>query len=218
LREERSQTEQAARRERVRIAREMHDVVAHSLTLLVVHAEALRARGADLPPWARTELDGLALAGRQAVGELRDLLRVLRDPRDAPLLRPTPGFGDLPALLDSCRAAGECVEVRIEADPDAVSTSVQLAGYRVVQESLANARQHAPGEPVRLTVAEDDGRLRVEVANGPAASAPAGPGTGLGLVSMRERVDALGGDLRAGPTGDGGFRVVALLPLETARV
>ncbi|MER6079759.1 histidine kinase [Streptomyces sp. NPDC001833] len=214
LGEQRLREQQAAQQERVRIAREMHDVVAHSLTLLVVRAETLRARGGELPEWARTETDGLALAGRQAGGELRDLLRVLRGPDDAAPLQPMPGLGDLPDLLDRSRAAGARVDARIEAEADALPRPVQLTVYRIVQESLTNARRHAPGAPVRVTVAEEAGWLRCEVVNPrPAGPVPAGWGTGLGLVSMRERVDALGGELSAGPTGEGGFQVVATLPL-----
>ncbi|GAA2349407.1 sensor histidine kinase [Streptomyces violaceusniger] len=212
---------QAAQRERARIAREMHDVVAHSLTLLVVHAEALRARGGELPDWARTQVDGLAAAGRQSGGELRDLLRMLRDPADAAPLQPVPGLGELGALLDSHRAAGGTVEVRMGTTTgtvlESLPTPVQTAGYRIVQEALANARRHAPGAPVRLTVDGTAGRLRCEVENSRAARrGTAGAGIGLGLVSMRERVSALGGELTAGPTGDGGFRVVATMPLEMA--
>ncbi|WP_030562920.1 sensor histidine kinase [Streptomyces aureocirculatus] len=204
---------QATQRERARIAREMHDVVAHSLTLLVVHAETLRARGHELPDWARTEVDALAAAGRQSGGELRDLLRMLRDPAEAAPLQPVPGLADLGALLDSHRAAGGRVEAHMGTALESLPGPVQLAGYRVVQEALANARRHAPGAPTRLSVEGEAGRLRCEVVNSRAAR----PGTldagaGLGLISMRERVDALGGELTAGPTGDGGFRVVATVP------
>ncbi|MEE4595991.1 histidine kinase [Streptomyces sp. DSM 41524] len=213
---------QAAQRERARIAREMHDVVAHSLTLLVVHAEALRARGGELPGWARTQVDGLAAAGRQSGGELRDLLRMLRDPADAAPLQPVPGLGELSVLLDSHRAAGGTVEVRMGTTGTALESlpaPVRTAGYRIVQEALANARRHAPGAPVRLTVDGTAGRLRCEVENSRGARrGTAGAGIGLGLVSMRERVGALGGELTAGPTDDGGFRVVATMPLEDAGV
>ncbi|MEV5597826.1 histidine kinase [Streptomyces sp. NPDC052496] len=218
-RAQRLRAAQAAQRERARIAREMHDVVAHSLTLLVVHAETLRARGDELPGWARTQVDGLAAAGRQTGGELRDLLRMLRDPADAVPLQPVPGLGELEVLLESHRAAGGSVEVCVGTELTSLPSPVQLAGYRIVQESLANARRHAPGAPVRLTVDGAAGHLRFEVVNGRGARrGTAGAGVGLGLVSMRERVDALGGELTAGPTGDGGFRVVATMPLETAGV
>lgn len=209
---------QAAQRERARIAREMHDVVAHSLTLLVVHAEALRARGGELPEWARPRVDDLAAAGRQSSGELRDLLRMLRDPAEAAPLQPPPGLGELAELLDSHRSAGGTVEVRMGTTGSAlesVPAPVQTAGYRVVQEALANARRHAPGAPVRLTVDGGAGRLRCEVENSRGERrGAAGAGTGLGLVSMRERVGAVGGELTAEPTGDGGFRVVATMPWE----
>ncbi|MFE2182560.1 histidine kinase dimerization/phosphoacceptor domain-containing protein [Streptomyces sp. NPDC059455] len=112
-RAQRAEAAQATQRERARIAREMHDVVAHSLTLLVVHAETLRARGDELPGWARTQVDGLAAAGRHSGNELRDLLRMLRDPAEAAPLQPVPGLGELGALLDSHRAAGGTIEVRM---------------------------------------------------------------------------------------------------------
>jgi len=216
LREQQLREQQATQQERVRIAREMHDVVAHSLTLLVVQAESLRARGGELPAWSRTQIDGLAVAGRQAGGELRDLLRVLRGPEDTAPLAPMPGLRDLPELLDRSRAAGAQVDgrIEIEADAGALPRPVQLTAYRIIQESLTNARRHAPGAPVRVDIAEDARQLRCEVVNSrPAEPVPASWGTGLGLVSMRERVDALGGELRAGPTDDGGFQVLATLPL-----
>lgn len=217
LREQQLREQQATQQERVRIAREMHDVVAHSLTLLVVRAETLRAQGGELPAWARTQVDGLAVAGRQAGGELRDLLRVLRDPEDAVPLAPMPGLGELPELLERSRAAGMKVDALIEVEVAALPQPVQLAGYRIVQESLTNARRHANGAPVRITIAENGGQLRIEVVNTEAMADGVEwrGGAGLGLVSMRERAEALGGQLAAGPAGDGAFRVVATLPLTT---
>ncbi|OON74412.1 two-component sensor histidine kinase [Streptomyces tsukubensis] len=216
-RAQRLRAEQAAQRERARIAHEMHDVVAHSLTLLVVHAEILRARGDELPGWARTQVDGLASAGRQSSGELRDLLRMLRDPADAVPLRPVPGLGELDALLDSHRVTGGTAEARVGAGLDRLPGLVQATAYRIVQEALANARRHAPGAPVLLTVEVDRtaGQLRLDVVNGPGTSSgTVVAGTGLGLISMRERTDALGGRLTTGPTPDGGFRVLATVPLD----
>ncbi|MGW1135123.1 sensor histidine kinase [Streptomyces griseoluteus] len=209
---------QATQRERTRIAGEMHDVVAHSLTLLVVYAETLRARGGELPDWARAQVDGLAAAGRQSSGELRDLLRMLRDPADAVPLQPVPDLGELDALLDSHRAAGGTVKLTTDVAPQSVQGPVQLAVYRVVQEALVNARRHAPGAPVQVTVrGTDGGELRCEIVNGRGVrQAAAGAGIGLGLVSMAERVGALEGELLAGPTGDGGFRVAATMPWERA--
>ncbi|MFJ9381962.1 sensor histidine kinase [Streptomyces sp. NPDC101455] len=217
-REHELREQQAAQQERVRIAGEMHDVVAHSLTLLVVRAETLRARGGELPDWARPQIDGLAVAGRQAGGELRDLLRVLRGPEDNVPLRPLPGLGELLGLLDSGRAAGARIDAGLTA-PENLPRPVQLTVYRVVQESLTNARRHAPGAPVRVTVRADTDVVRCEVENArPEAPGEAGWGAGLGLAGMRERVEALGGLLRAGPTEEGGFLVSATLPVSgTAR-
>ncbi|MES0832593.1 sensor histidine kinase [Nocardiopsis tropica] len=144
---------------------------------------------------------------------------MLRDPADAVPLCPLPGLGELDTLLDGHRAAGGTAEARVDAGPEELPGPVQAAVYRVVQESLANARRHAPGAPVRLTVAadRDTGRLLLEVVNGPGTRpGAAGAGTGLGVVGMRARADALGGELDAGPTADGGFRVLAAVPLETA--
>ncbi|MEV7084524.1 histidine kinase [Streptomyces sp. NPDC093085] len=221
-REQRLRAEQAAERERIRIAHEMHDMVAHSLTLLVVQAEALRARGDELPDWARTRIDGLAAAGRRTGGELRDLLRMLRDPAEEPPRRPAPDLTELATLLDSHRAAGGTVDATVGTVPDALPRPVRLAAYRIVQEALSNARRHAPGAPVRLAVTVADAvageraRLRLDVVNArPTRPAVPSDGSGLGLVSMAERVEALGGELTVGPTGDGGFRVLATMPLET---
>lgn len=215
-REHELREQQTAQQERVRIAGEMHDVVAHSLTLLVVRAETLRARGGELPDWARPHIDGLAVAGRQAGGELRDLLRVLRGPEDSVPLRPLPGLGELPGLLDGGRAAGARIEARLTA-PEDLPRPVQLTLYRVVQESLTNARRHAPGAPVRVTVRTVPDGVRCEVENArPEAPGEAGWGAGLGLIGMRERVEALGGLLRAGPTEEGGFLVSATVPLNEA--
>ncbi|MET8413772.1 histidine kinase [Streptomyces sp. NPDC005195] len=211
-REQELREQQAAQQERVRIAGEMHDVVAHSLTLLVVRAETLRARGGELPDWARRQIDGLAVAGRQAGSELRDLLGVLRGPEESAPLQPTPGLGELPELLERGRAAGSRIAARLCAPQD-LTRPVQLAVYRIVQEALTNARRHAPGAQVRVTVAADEGGVRCEVENtAPEIPGEVSWGAGLGLVSMRERVEALGGLLRAGPTREGGFRVSAAFP------
>jgi signal transduction histidine kinase len=218
LREQRLRAQQAAQTERVRIARDMHDVVAHSLTLLVVHAETLRARGTDLPDWARPQIDGLAAAGRQATTELRDLLRVLRDPvGDAAPRAPAPTLADLPELAAASRAAGNPVTVTTSGDLATLPRPVQLAGYRVIQEALANARRHAPGAAITVTTAIQSGLVRFVVTNGrpPRASTP-NPGTGLGIGTMTERVAALGGQLHSGSMAGGGFQVYATIPLEAA--
>jgi signal transduction histidine kinase len=207
--------ERAAAAERVRIARDMHDVVAHSLTLLVVHAETMRARSGDLPPWASRQVDALAAAGRQATVEMRELLGVLRNgtPEKAPLA-PAPSLAELPALMESARQAGNPVRLETRGDPAGLPKPVQLTCYRIIQETLANARRHAPGGAVAIEVAVEESALRLAVRS-ESSPYPVVPvqGAGTGLQGMRERVAALGGAFASGDTGDGGFLVTASVPL-----
>nr|WP_275408455.1 histidine kinase [Streptomyces sp. SID9727] len=206
--------EQVVAAERGRIARDMHDVVAHSLTLLVVHAETIRARSGDLPPWAREQIDALAVAGRQATVEMRELLGVLRNgtAEEAPRT-PAPTLADAPSLVEAAQVAGNAVELRTHGDLAALPKPVQLTGYRVLQESLANARRHAPGARVAIDLTADSSRLDVEVASGPPPRPGAlMPGEGIGLIGLKERVAALGGTFSARDV-QGGFRVVASIPI-----
>ncbi|MDT0270445.1 histidine kinase [Streptomyces sp. DSM 44915] len=207
--------ERAAAAERVRIARDMHDVVAHSLTLLVVHAETMRARSGDLPEWAREQVDALAAAGRQATVEMRELLGLLRNgaPEEAPRA-PAPTLAELPPLVAAARQAGNPVRLTTDGELARVARPVQLTGYRLVQETLANARRHAPGAAVTVDLRVADGALRVAVGcAAPRRPVAPVPGPGTGLEGLRERVAAGGGTFAAGGTPDGGFRVVAELPL-----
>ncbi|MEU5988761.1 histidine kinase [Spirillospora sp. NPDC047418] len=215
-REQHLLAERAAAAERVRIARDMHDVVAHSLTLLVVHAETVRARSDELPPWARDRVDALAAAGRQAGGELRELLRVLRDGGTAAAPRaPAPTLAGLPALVDAARTAGNPTTLTVTGEVSALPRTVQLTGYRVVQEALANARRHAPGADVAIRVDAGGPDVRIEVDSGAsAADVPPSPGAGIGLPGLQERLAALGGGLDAGAVPEGGFRVAATIPLD----
>ncbi|GAA2125204.1 histidine kinase [Actinomadura napierensis] len=212
-REQHLLAERAAAAERVRIARDMHDVVAHSLTLLVMHAETIRARSGDLPPWARESIDALAAAGRQSTGEMRDLLGVLREGTVASPRSPVPTLGGLDALVHAARDCGNPVSLTTAGPLDALSRPVQLAGYRIVQESLSNVRRHAPGAEVTIRLDATMACLDLEITSGPPSRplAPA-PGSGLGLAGLTERVNALGGDLQAGPTLEGGFRIDAAIP------
>ncbi|MGI5326858.1 sensor histidine kinase [Actinomadura nitritigenes] len=213
-REQRLRAEQAAAAERVRIARDMHDVVAHSLTLLVVHAETMRARSGDLPAWARDRVDALAAAGREATEEMRDLLGVLRaGSSDAAPRVPAPSLSGLGALVDAARGAGNPAVLTAAGPLDELPRPVQLAAYRVVQEGLSNARRHAPGAPVTVRVEADAAEARVEVACGPPPEpAPPARGSGAGLAGLAERVAALDGRLHAAPAPGGGFRVAATVP------
>jgi signal transduction histidine kinase len=215
---QRAEDERARRavlEERTRIARELHDVVAHHMSLIAVRAETAPYRLADLPESAQAEFGSLSEVAREALAEMRRLLGVLRDDQPADLA-PQPELADLPSLVDTARQAGLAVELSAPAALDHVPSGVGLCAYRIVQESLSNASQHAPGAAVTVSVDHDSGAVLLRVANGPGGSA--GPSEnnherGHGLAGMRERVALLGGSLSAGPSPDGGFVVSAVLPL-----
>ena len=205
----------ARRAERTRIAREMHDVLAHRLSLLAAYAGALEFRP-DAPPEELARAGGVIRAGaHQALEELREVIGVLRDtPTDPDRDRPQPTLRDLPRLLEESRAAGTPVDLddrlpAAAAVPDALGRTV----YRVVQEGLTNARKHAAGQPVTVVLGGRPGSRLVVVVSNPAAAAPADPvpGSGTGLVGLRERVLLAGGrfDVRAGRNR---FRIWAVLP------
>ncbi|MFD4439812.1 sensor histidine kinase [Nocardia sp. NPDC058519] len=191
--------ERAAADERRRIAREMHDVVAHSLAVMVSHAEAGRLVVPNSPERATEILTTIADAGREALTEMRGLLGVLRD--DSASTEPQPGLVDLPALVERVRATG--VEVELSMDDRLRTTpAVGLTIYRVVQEALTNVTRHAGRRPrARVSLTTVGAEIEVRVTN--SGTATESTGTGKGLIGMRERVDAVGGTLAAGPTGDG---------------
>jgi signal transduction histidine kinase len=215
---ERTEDERARRavlEERTRIARELHDVVAHHMSLIAVRAETAPYRLTGLPEPAQAEFGSLSQVAREALTEMRQLLGVLRHDQPADLA-PQPELADLPALVDAARQAGLPVELSAPTALDRVPAGVGVCAYRIVQESLSNASQHAPGAAVTVSVGHDSGAVLLRVANGPGG--PAGPsgnedGPGHGLTGMRERVALLGGSLSAGPSPDGGFVVSAVLPL-----
>jgi signal transduction histidine kinase len=215
---ERTQAERAQRavlEERTRIARELHDVVAHHMSLIAVRAETAPYRLSDLPEPVRAEFGSLSSVAREALADMRRLLGVLRHDQPADLA-PQPRLADLPALVDAARRAGVSVELSAPPALDQVPAGVGVCAYRIVQESLSNAGQHAPGAAVTVSVDHDCGAVLLRVANGPGESAgPSGNEhrPGHGLTGMRERVALLGGSLSAGPSPDGGFVVSAVLPL-----
>ncbi|WP_405898225.1 histidine kinase [Streptomyces sp. NBC_00727] len=207
--------------ERARIARELHDVVAHHMSVITVQADTAEYRHDGLPPEMREEFTTIAATARQSLGEMRRLLGVLRNEEAQGELVPQPGLAQIGALAEAtARASGPVEFTPCDAD---VPEAVGLSAYRIVQEALANVVRHAPGAHTRvsLSVSEPEPpagpRLTVLVVNGPPPDASGGPleasGTGHGLVGMRERVRIIGGTLDAGPLPDGGFRVAALLPL-----
>src|SRR5690348_4895202 len=218
---ERAETERAQRavlEERTRIARELHDVVAHHMSLIAVRAETAPYRLTGLPESAQAEFSSLSEVAREALTEMRRLLGVLRHDQPA-ALAPQPQLADLPLLIDAAREAGVSIELSLPPAPGRVPAGVGVCAYRIVQESLSNASQHAPGAPVNVSVSHDSGVILLRVANGPGGH-PAPSGNehrpGHGLTGMHERVALLGGSLSAGPAPEGGFVVSAVLPLGEA--
>ncbi len=225
LRERRQREELAVRTERARIAREMHDVVAHSLSVVVVQADgaAYSVRHGHQPEPERlavaaSTLDTIGHTAREALAETRRLVGVLREGVSAEY-EPTAGLADLPDLVDSIRASGLAVDFEAPATLPALSAGAELAAYRVAQEALTNVLRHAgPQARARLAVETAGGWLSVLVSDdgrGAAAALVADPtNQGHGLLGMRERVSAAGGRLDVGPQPGGGFRVQAWLPLD----
>ncbi|MEV6637962.1 sensor histidine kinase [Actinoplanes sp. NPDC051470] len=197
--------------ERTRIAREMHDVVAHHMSMIAVQAETAPFRVAELSDPARAELATIAESARSALSDMRRLLGVLRADDEKALKAPQPGLDELSVLVDKARQAG--VELSVEATVlTTVPEAVGLAAYRIIQEGLANAARHAPGRPVRLEARAEDEQLILVIRNESDHPDAVVDGEGHGLRGMRERAELLGGTLRTGPDGAGGFRVEATLP------
>ena len=202
--------------ERARIAREMHDVVAHHMSMIAVRAETAPYRLPGLPDPARQELDTIARSARSALADMRRLLGALRAESDETPRAPQPGLGDVPELVETARRAGMPVTLAMP-DVEGVPAGVGLTAYRIVQEALANAARHAPGGPVRIAGRVNHDRLELAIRNEPGrpggtpAPLPAG-GTGHGVTGMHERAALLGGTLRAGRDDSGGYTVTAVLP------
>lgn len=217
-RAERTREEEAKRRvaeERMRIARELHDVVAHHIALVNVQAGVAAHIMDSRPDQAKQALAHVREASRSALDELRATVGLLRQSGDpAAPMEPAPGLGVLDQLVDGFRRAGLPVEV-VEEDPGTLPASVDLTAYRVIQESLTNVHKHAgPGARAEIRIARGAAELEVTVVDrGGSPQAPGTAGGGHGLIGMRERAAALGGTCEAGPRTQGGFRVHARLPL-----
>ena len=203
--------------EKTRIARELHDVVAHNMSIINVRATTAAYRYADVPAPIVAEFDDIAAEARNALVELRRLLGVLRAEGAEQELAPQPGLADIPELVRGAERSGTAISFTWEVDrTDDLGSLVGLAAYRIVQEALSNALRHAPGAPIAITCARGGSAIDLAVTNGPAAL-PSVPGEpGHGIVGMRERATGVGGSLDAGPTVDGGYAVRATLPLRAA--
>ncbi len=205
--------------ERARIARELHDVIAHNVSVMVVQADGAGYAIDTDPEQARTAVQAISATGRQALTEMRRLVGVLREgaERQEEEYAPQPGLAQLDALVAKVRAAGLPVELTVAGTPYDLPEGQQLAIYRIVQEALTNTLKHAgPAARAWVEVAYEAGDVRLRVTDdGRGAAAPQGI-AGHGLVGMRERVAMYGGDVSAGPRSGGGFQVIARLPVSRA--
>ncbi|MFG2112223.1 sensor histidine kinase [Streptomyces sp. NPDC048718] len=215
-----SEAERARRtllEERARIARELHDVVAHHMSVITVQADSAPYRIPDLPEPAREEFASIAAGARESLSEMRRLLALLRSEGTEGDRAPQPGLDRVTQLVEATVRAGVPASLSLAAGMGALPQAVELSAYRIVQEALSNVVRHAPGADTRVSVrVDDEGLLNVLIVNGPPArdGSPVerGEGTGHGLVGMRERVRLTNGTLDTGPLPDGGFRVAARLP------
>jgi signal transduction histidine kinase len=218
LQASRAQNEAAAvAAERVRIARELHDIVAHAVSVMVVQAGAAERKLDRHPDLAHEPLIAIQNTGRQALGELRRLLRVLRPDVDGDqTLTPQPGLADLESLADGIRNAGLAVELRREDAGCVLPEGVDLAAFRIVQEALTNSLKHARADSVRVVIRVDGDMLELDIIDdGRGRSAGRLNGSERGIAGMRERVALYGGDIATGPHQGGGFAVRARLPVAT---
>jgi signal transduction histidine kinase len=206
--------------ERLRIARELHDVVAHSMSVIAMHAGAARLAVGTDPNSERAALDVIERSSRDALGEMRRLVTLLRDEDANDATRnPLPGLAELHTLVANVVAAGLTVDVRTEGDLEAVPTGVSLAGYRVIQEALTNVVRHAGRTQARLFVGARQEELIIKVQNDGPIGAPTRSLSASGrhgAIGMRERIQLYGGTLSAGPTSDSGWSVDARLPYAAA--
>jgi signal transduction histidine kinase len=212
------QAQAAVAVERGRIARELHDVVAHNVSMIVVQAGAAARVLHGEQPDVRNALEVIAASGRETVDEMRMLLGVLRSDDGPAALKPQPGLADLEQLVSGVREAGLPVTLRIEGAPRPLPPTLDLSAFRIVQEALTNTLRHAGPARAEVTVRYEDGLVTLEIADtghGPDGGPITGRGTGHGLVGMRERAAMLGGELEAARADSGGFTVRARLPAAT---
>jgi signal transduction histidine kinase len=213
---EREQAAEAGRvvaEERTRIARELHDVVAHRVSMMTVQAGAAKTVALDDPEGASQAMEAVEKAGRQVLGELRHLLGVLRPEAELDGLGPQPGLAEVPRLVEQLEEAGLNVSLTMDVAQIDLPTSVDLSAYRIVQEALTNVLKHAgPNARTEVRLSTDNNEVTIEVLDS-GHGVTILPGSGHGILGMRERALLLGGSLQAGPRAGGGFQVVAHLPI-----
>jgi signal transduction histidine kinase len=204
----------AVAEERARIARELHDIVAHAVSVMVLQVGAVRHRMPDDSSEDVEALRNVEETGRSALGEMRRLLGAMRRGDDGPDLAPQPGLGRLDVLLDEVRRAGLPVELHVDGEPFGLPVAIDLSAYRIVQEGLTNALRHAHASEAHVHIGYAPEELRIQVSDdGDGDGDASGHGVGHGLVGVRERVKLYGGEMTAGAVGGGGFRLVTSLPL-----
>jgi signal transduction histidine kinase len=221
---ERTREDEAARRvdaERLRIARELHDAVAHTLSMINVQAGAAAHVAREHPEQAASALEAIRLASKEGLREMRSIVNVLRQSDEDEATQPAPGLAMLDDLVATTNRAGLHTTVRVEGTPRRLAATVDLAAYRIIQESLTNAVRHAGPASATVSLVWGDRQLRVEVSDTGRGAAPDGEapdgavaGAGHGLVGMRERATAVGGTFEAGSLSHRGFAVRAELPLD----
>ncbi len=219
--EEVSELERARREileEKAHIARELHDIVAHHMSMIVVQAQSAPYRLPEMSDETRTEFESIGTTAREALNDVRSLLGVLRSDGELPESAPQPGLDRIEELFDASRRAGVRLETTTTGSPSGVTDGVGLTMYRILQESLANSARHAPGADVTARIDWDVGTVTVSVTNGPGerGRSDSDPGGGNGIRGMAERATAVGGHLVAHPRHDGGFEVRAVLPTRPA--
>jgi signal transduction histidine kinase len=206
----------AAAEERRRVARELHDIVAHTVSVMVVQAVAARKVVEKSPQRADGALAAVEATGREAMAELRQFVGALGDDESAGVA-PQPGLAELAALVERVRQAGLAARMEVAGDRLPLPAAVDVAAYRIVQEALTNALRYADGARTIVHLSYEPSQLRIEVSDdGPSTSATSGQGAGRGLVGMTERAKLIGGRLEAGPRPGGGFTVRAWLPVGVA--
>jgi signal transduction histidine kinase len=203
----------AVAEERARIARELHDIVAHAVSVMVLQIGAVRHRLPDSEAEDKEALQGVERTGREALAEMRRLLGALHDGSGDVELAPQPGLDSLHTLAEQVSRAGLPVELHVEGEAFAVPRAIDLSAYRIVQEGLTNSLKHARASRADVTVGYDDGAVRIEVRDDGVGTTST-DGLGHGLVGVRERVKIYGGEMSSGPAPGGGFVLTARLPID----